>query len=269
MFNIGKYKILLLLIVSIAVFAACGKKEPPVVDTTVSPVRIAVSSEFMPTAKLLANQFTTQTAIGVELTSGTDAELAQMIVEGGDIDVFMSSDIEHPNKLIESDRALGEGAAVYAFGTAAFYSRDWKLNWNAREYLESGQFNTLSIPNPDNPYGAAGVAALEDVGVYETVQDKIVTTQNESESLELINTEAADAGFIAFSSISDREKRWAWVVPQSLYDPIEQGAVLINNDPLNESAKIWMGYLVSEQAQSIIRQSGYGVLAADDTVSSN
>ncbi len=267
--NLVQHIILSVLVISIALVTACGKKNPPVVDAAVSPVRIAVNSDFMPTAKLLANQFTTQTAIGVEFTSGTDSELTQMIVEGADIDVFMASDKEHANKLIKAGKARGEGGFVYALGVAALYSRNWKLNWNGFDYLQSGQFIAISIPNSDNRYGSAGVAALQDVGVYESVQDKLIITQNEPESLELVNTRAADAGFIAFSSISDREKRWAWIVPQNLYDPIEHGAVLINQEPANKSAEIWMVYLSSDQARSTIRQSGYGVLGTDDTVSSN
>ncbi len=264
-----EYIIVMALVLSIGLFSACGKKEPPVVDTTVSPVKIAVSSEFLPTAKLLAEQFTTETAIGVKFTSGTDAELSQMIMEGADVDVFMASDTEHPLELVEKGRASSEASFVYALGTAALYSREWKLNWNAVDYLQSGQFNTLSIPNSDNRYGEAGIAALNDTGVYDEVQGKLVHTENEAESLELVNTRAVNAGFIAFSSISDREKRWAWVVPQNLYDPIEQGAVIINKEPANQSAEIWMGYLGSDQARSIIRQSGYGILGADNTASSN
>lgn len=268
MFNQGKYKILLALIFSMAVIAACGKKEPPVVDTMVSPVRIAVNSDFMPTAKLLAEQFTTNTGIGVEFSSGTDAELAQNIMDGDQIDVFMASDTEHPNKLVEVGKANSEGGFVYAFGTAALYSRSWKVNWTAGKYLKSGQFNKLALPSPeDNRYGKAGLAAIEIFGVYDGVRDKLVYTDNEAQSLELVNKKEADAGFIALSSISDEEKRWAWVVPQSFYEPIEQGAVLVNNEPLNRSANIWMGYLSSDAAQSIIRQSGYSILE-NDAVSS-
>ncbi len=264
-----RYRVLIALIMYSVVLSACGKKEAPVVDTTVEPVKIAVTSEFLPTAELLSNKFTSDTQIAVEFTSGTDAELAQMITGGADIDVFMSSDIEHPMALIDKGKALSEGESVYALGTAALYSRHWKLNWNAVSYLESGQFNSLSVPNADNRYGQAGIAFLEDVGVYENVKDKIIYTESEAESLELVNTKAADAGFIEFSSISDAEKRWAWIVPQDIYQPIEMRAVLIKNEPMNDASKIWMGFLGSDSARSIIRQSGYGVIERSEASSSN
>ncbi len=264
-----RYGVFIALIILSLVFSGCGKKEPPVIDAAVEPVKIAVTSEFLPTAKLLSNQFTSDTQIAVEVTSGTDEELALMITEGSDIDVFMASDAQYPKALIDKGRALSEGTSVYALGTAALYSRHWKLNWNGVQYLESGQFDALSIPNADNRYGRAGMAALKDVGVYENVKDKLVYTQSEAESLELVNTKAADAGFIEFSSISDAEKRWAWIVPQDIYQPIEMRAVLIKNEPMNDASKIWMGYLGSDSARSIIRQSGYGVIERSEASSSN
>jgi len=59
------------------------------------------------------------------------------------------------------------------------------------------------------------------------------------------------------------------MVPKKLYDPIEQGAVLLTKDDSDQAAKIWMGYLISEGAQSIIQQSGYGVAGIDSEASSN
>ena len=97
MYDLRKTTILIILILAPAFIVACGKKNTPVVDAQVPPVRIAVDSSFMPTAQLLASDFTANTAIAVEFVSGTNQELVDMIIEGGDYDVFMASDTEHPN----------------------------------------------------------------------------------------------------------------------------------------------------------------------------
>ena len=269
MYSVRKFSVLIVLFMLPVIFAACGKKAPPVVDTQVAPVKIAVDSSFMPTAELLANDFTANTGIAVEFSSGSDQELVDMILEGGDYDVFMASDVEHPQVLVQKGKAESEGALVYAYGIAALYSKTWKLHWTAAQYLFSGQFETLGIPNPeDNRYGQAGVSMLKNIEVYNSLENKIVYTNDEEETLAQVKAEELDAGFIAYSSLSDRSKRWAWIVPQKVYDPIEQGAVLITKENVNDSAKIWMGYLISDGAQSIIQQSGYGIIQ-DTTVSSS
>jgi len=269
MYSVRNFSVLIVLFMLPVIFAACGKKTPPVVDTQIAPVKIAVDSSFMPTAKLLANDFTTNTGIAVEFSSGSDQELVDMILEGGDYDVFMASDVEHPQVLVEKGKAESEGTLVYAYGIAALYSKTWKLHWTAPEYLYSGQFSTLGIPNPeDNRYGKAGVAMLKNIEVYNNLENKLVYTNDEEETLAQVKAKELDAGFIAYSSLSDRSKRWAWIVPQKVYDPIGQGAVLITKENVNDSAKIWMGYLISDGAQSIIQQSGYGIIQ-DTTVSSS
>jgi len=261
MSDLRKTVILIVLMLAPSVLVACGNKNTPVVDTQIPAVKIAVVSNFAPTAKLLADDFTANTAIAVEFVSGTNQELVDMIIEGGDYDVFMASDTEHPKELIDSGKALSEGSAVYAFGTVALYSKAWKVNWTAVKYLKSGQFTKLAIANPEeNRYGKAAIETMEILEVYPGISSKLVYTEDQSEALGFVETKKADAGFIAYSSLSDRDKRWAWVVPAALHEPIEQGAVLINKSEISDYSKIWMGYLNTDAAKSIIRQSGYSVI---------
>lgn len=252
-----------------ALVLGCGKKGAPVVDTQIDPVRIAVALGFAPTAELLRGDFTTRTGIPIELTSSTNGELVEMIRDGGDFDVFMSSDTKYPMELIDEGRALGKGYAIYALGTVALYSKSWKVNWTGVKYLKSGQFTRLAIANPEeNRYGKAAMETMEILEVYPGISGKLVYTSDENESLKLVETKQADAGFIAYAELSDSDKRWAWVVPAALHEPIMQAAVLLSKDEIQEHSKLWMGYLRTESAKSIIRQSGYSVID-DKTVSSS
>lgn len=261
MYDLRKTTILIILILAPAFIVACGKKNTPVVDAQVPPVRIAVDSSFMPTAQLLASDFTANTAIAVEFVSGTNQELVDMIIEGGDYDVFMASDTEHPKELIDSGKALSEGSAVYAFGTVALYTKSWKVNWTGVKYLKSEQLTKLAIANPEeNRYGKAAIETMEILEVYPGISSKLVYTEDQSEALGFVETKKADAGFIAYAELSDEDKRWAWVVPAALHEPIEQGAVLLGKDQIKEPSQMWMGYLSSDSAKSIIRQSGYRVI---------
>ncbi len=270
MSDLRKTVILIVLMLLPSVLVACGEKNTPVVDTQIPAVKIAVVSNFAPTAKLLADDFTANTAIAVEFVSGTNQELVDMIIEGGDYDVFMASDTEHPKELIDSGKALSEGSTVYAFGTVALYSKTWKVNWTAVKYLKSGQFTKLAIANPEeNRYGKAAIETMEILEVYPGISSKLVFTEDQSEALGFVETKKADAGFVAYAELSDEDKRWAWVVPAALYEPIEQGAVLISKDQIKEPSQMWMGYLRTESAKSIIRQSGYSVINTNPVSSSH
>lgn len=267
--NINKVLFLTILLCA-GLVSGCTKKSTPVVDTQIEPVRIAVSSSFMPTVELLANEFTANTGIAIDFTRGTDQELVDMIRKRGDFDVFMSSDTKHPQGLIDDGLALDESYSIYALGTVALYSKSWKVNWTGVKYLKSGQFNKIAIADPEeNRYGKAAIDTLEALEVYPGISSKLVYTEDQSEALELVKTKQADAGFVAYAELSDRDKRWAWVVPAPLHEPIKQAVVLLKKDQVQEHSKLWMGYLRNDSAKSIIRQSGYSVIDAAAVSTSN
>jgi molybdate transport system substrate-binding protein len=47
-----------------------------------------------------------------------------------------------------------------------------------------------------------------------------------------------------------------WLVPENLYRPIDQQAVLLND---NEAARAFMSFIRSSKAASIIRAHGYEI----------
>ena len=50
-----------------------------------------------------------------------------------------------------------------------------------------------------------------------------------------------------------------WVVPQNLYRPIRQDAVLLNQGAANEAAAGFLAFLRGPEASAIIARYGYGL----------
>jgi molybdate transport system substrate-binding protein len=73
-------------------------------------------------------------------------------------------------------------------------------------------------------------------------------------------TENAELGFVALSQISIDGRITqgsAWVVPQNLYTPLKQDAVLLPLGKDNAAALTLMKYMRTDRAQTIIRTYGY------------
>ena len=86
--------------------------------------------------------------------------------------------------------------------------------------------------------------------------------ENISQAYQFVASGNAEIGFIALSQITKGNKITggsAWVVPERLYSPIKQDAVLLVNGKDSMAARQLLTYLKSEAALKVIRSYGYGV----------
>ena len=116
------------------------------------------------------------------------------------------------------------------------------------------------------PYGMAAKQALERLGQYEQVKDKLVFGESVAQTNQYIASGAVDFGFTAFSVVkSAKMKRvGSWVlVPDDLYCKIPQAAVAIDS-PNNrqDETKQFLDFLTSDHARSILENFGYIVKAS-------
>ena len=82
------------------------------------------------------------------------------------------------------------------------------------------------------------------------------------QAFQFVMTENAELGFVALSQISIDGRITqgsAWVVPQNLYTPLKQDAVLLPFGKENKAAIALMKYMRTERAQTIIRSYGYSL----------
>jgi molybdate transport system substrate-binding protein len=125
--------------------------------------------------------------------------------------------------------------------------------------LNDPELKRLAIANPElAPYGRAAEEALTALGVWDAVQPKLVRGEDVGQVFQFVSSGNADLGFLALSQVLDQSGS-RWEVPQDLYTPILQQAVLLGPGKDNAAAKAFLDYLRSEPAREIIGAAGYGV----------
>ena len=109
------------------------------------------------------------------------------------------------------------------------------------------------------PYGAAAVEVMKSTGVYEALQPKFVTGENIAQAYQFVASGNALLGFVALSHVLRDGKidGSAWVVPQNLYQPIRQDAIILAKGKGNPAADALMRYLRADKAKAIIKSYGY------------
>ena len=83
---------------------------------------------------------------------------------------------------------------------------------------------------------------------------------NSTQAYQFVHSGNAELGFIALSQVWEdgRLREGAvWRVPENLYRPILQDAVLLRSGQQHPGARAWLQYLQTEPARAIMRAYGY------------
>ena len=223
----------------------------------------AVAANFAETAEALLPAFRDATGHDLQLTTGSTGKLYAQIGAGAPFDVLLSADAATPARLLEEGNAVEGTSFTYAVGRLTLWSADpERITQDGRAVLEDPALRFVAIANPDlAPYGAAAREALQSMGLWEALQPKIVMGQNVGQTNSMVASGAAEVGFVALSAVlsprsGNRGSRWD--VPQDLFEPIRQDAVLLDPGAGNKAARAFLDFLRTPEAVEIARRFGYG-----------
>lgn len=223
---------------------------------------IAVAANFAEAAEALAIPFRDTTGHELRLTTGSTGKLYAQISARAPFDVLLSADAATPARLIEEGTAVESSSFTYAFGQLALWSSDpARIGDDGPATLEEPNLRFIAIANPDlAPYGVAAQETLQALELWETLSPKIVMGQNIGQTHSMVASGAAEVGFVALSAILTERvsiQGSYWNVPQEMFTPIRQDAVLLAHGANNPAAVAFMDFLRTPKATEIITAFGY------------
>lgn len=225
-----------------------------------------------------------------ELTvaSGSTGQLYAQIANGAPYDVFLAADRERPRRL--ADAGLGNAPFAYALGRLALWTREPRfvgglsvngptvgdltvggltvggptvdgltVNGLTLDDLADGQFRRLAIANPRlAPYGVAAMETLQALGLWESLQAKIVLGENVGQAFAMAETRNAELGLVALSAAIAYTGTAAYIpIPPEHHGPIRQDAILLNSGLDNPAALAFTDFLRGTDARRIISEAGF------------
>lgn len=222
---------------------------------------LAVASNFAPAAKILVESFTGKTGYTVAISSGSTGKLFAQIANGAPYDIFLAADSARPARLEEADMIVPGSRFTYAVGRLLLWARDVKGSGEqCIDALLQDETSRVSIANPKTaPYGAAAVEYLQNAGLWDSVQPRIVMGENIAQAFQFVAVGGAGFGFIASAQApSLPNQACTWQVPETLFAPIRQQAVVLERAADNEAARAFVRFLQTDAA-SAIRELGYAM----------
>ncbi len=221
-------------------------------------IKVAVAANFTAPIQEIAASFEKDTGNKVVASFGPTGGLYTQIKNGAPFQVFLSADDRTPAKLETEGDTVKDTRFTYAVGKLVLWSPKEDYVDAKGDVLKKADFQHLSIANPKTaPYGLAATQVLGKLNLLETLQPKIVEGNNISQAYQFVASGNAELGFVALSQVFKNGKLTggsSWMVPQTMYDPIMQDAVILKD---SKGARALVAYLKGPKAAAIIKSYGY------------
>lgn len=248
------FKLVGFLLAFIFAFGCAGKRSEKLTIATAANMRFAMTS--------LVEVFTAETGIACEIVVASSGKLTAQIMQGAPYDVFVSADMKYPEALYEQELTVA-WPEVYAYGKLVLWCASGDVEPSLAILIDDS-VQRIAVANPKTaPYGKAAMEVMKHGRLYEQIKDKLVYGESISQTSQFIISGAATIGFTAKSVVlsPDVIGKGHWQeIDSSFYSPIEQGIVILNQNPeMMDEAQQFKQFLFSQSGQDILMQYGYEV----------
>jgi molybdate transport system substrate-binding protein len=224
---------------------------------------VAVAANFTAPMQKIAAAFEKETGHKLALSFGSTGKFYAQIKNGAPFEVLFAADDETPARLEQEGQSVAGTRFTYAIGKLVLWSKQPGLVDGKGEVLRTGSFERIALADPKlAPYGAAAMQTLTQLGLADTLSSKFVQGENIGQAYQFVATQNAPLGFVALSQVYAEGRVTegsAWIVPETLYEPIRQDALILAKGKDNTAAAELMRYLQGDAAKAVIRSYGYGL----------
>ncbi len=233
------------------------------VNSFAGEVQVAVAANFAEPIKAIAAVLEKTTGHKLQATLGATGKFYAQIQNGAPFDVFLSADRKTPELLEKKGLAQLGSRFTYATGKLVLWSADANLVDAKGDILKRGQFRKIAYATPKlAPYGSAAEQVVDKLGLTSALAPKLVQGESIGQTFNFVQTGNAELGFVAMSQVLEGGKLKngsMWVIPQTLYAPIQQDAVVLKRAANNDAAQALVKLLKSPNIKDLIRSYGYDI----------
>lgn len=197
--------------------------------------------------------------VDLQINYGASGTFYQQIINGAPYDLFLSADDILPSKLKDVGLTTSE-SYLYACGKLALYGLRSDLDGCGLSILEQPDLGRISIANPRTaPYGTRSVEILKSLGLWESLERRIVYGDSIAQAAQFAMTGNCEVGFVALSLLLNPEvelKGSYYIIPEQMYEPIAQAGIVLKEGAADD----FFEYMLSPECREFWDRYGYSTV---------
>lgn len=232
-------------------------KEPPATPAKLTVSVAASLQAVMQSVKLTYQQ--TAPTVEIVYNFGASGALAQQIVQGAPVDVFLSAAVNWMDELDEKGLLLNASRKTLLKNELVLVVPVADKETASFEALKTDQIGKIAIGEPDSvPVGQYAKESLIAMGLFDAVQQKLVLGKDVRQVLSYVETSSVAAGFVYSTDalVSDRVRVVATVPPEN-HSPIVYPVGVIKASKQAVAAQAFADFLSGDAAIEIFRAAGF------------
>ena len=194
------------------------------------------------------------------LNLASSGSLRQQIEQGAPVDLFISASPSHVNMLQEKDLIIDETRRdLLKNQMVLIVPTENTASVNTFQDLIKDTISKISIGEPKSvPAGKYGQEVLTSLGIYETLEPKIVFAKNVRQVLNYVATGNVDAGIVyrTDTNASDAVKIVA-NAPEKSHTPVVYPIAVIKDSKNIEATKQLEEFMFTPEAKAVFEKYGF------------
>jgi len=224
-------------------------------------VHLAVSTTIQGPLGVICAKFSQTTPYRCKITTAPTGHLYAHVMHGMAYDLFLSSDEEYTQGLINANKVDPLSRLVLAMGKIVLWSSDPKASPQELQNALLHEPNApVALANPGaSSYGAAAKEVLQKYNLWTHIQGRLVYGRNIKHTYELIESQKASLGFVSLAQLSpdERANHHYWEPDPKSYKPVVHEVVTLKQPQHPKATAAFMAFLKGNQTRQILQDAGF------------
>jgi molybdate transport system substrate-binding protein len=248
-------------------FALAASISPSPADAQGKPVIVFAAASLKGALDEAAAVWTAKSGVEVKTSYAASPALAKQIEEGAPADLFISADLDWMD-YVDKKNLMKAGTRGNLLGNSIVLvaSKDWtkgaikiEPNFPLATLLGDGRLAMAGVVSV--PAGKYGKAALEKLGVWNSVANKLAESENVRAALVLVARGEAPLGIVyRTDAAAEPSVKIIGTFPEDSHPPIVYPVAALASSK-NTKAEDFLRYLAGPEARAVFEKNGFIVLA--------